>query len=264
MKQKVLVLVAIVGLLNACASKEEEATSTVSVGEQIISDINQRYTAKAYDNTKRVSAEDLKVIEEVLRLSPSSINSQPWKFIVIRSDEAKQRLSKTFENYKFNQPHATKASEIILFANKVHFGKEDYKKRLDASLKAGRTNEKGYEQMLTRAFKFAENAADENGDNSNWTKAQTYIALGNVLHAKAYVAPSSSSFLVQSCNSKFNLSDFIFPANNNPHKIRIELLGIPFGLFERILFNSSISLFACRLAKYFNRSFIKNLNFLLI
>ena len=183
MKKGILVIVAVVSVLSACTSKENEESSTISLDHQIIEDLNQRYTAKAYDKTKRVSPENLATIEEVLRLSPSSINSQPWKFIVIKSDEAKQRLAKTFENYKFNQPHATNASEIILFANKVHFDKEDYKKRLDASVKAGRMNQKGYDKMLTNAFKFAEKAADENGNNSNWTKAQSYIALGNVLHA---------------------------------------------------------------------------------
>ena len=183
MKTRILMLAIVAGILGACTAKEKEKTSTASVGTQIIEDLNQRYTAKAYDKTKRVSPEDLATIEEVLRLSPSSINSQPWKFIVIKSDEAKQRLAKTFEKYQFNQPHATNASEIILFANKVHFDKEDYKKRLDASVKAGRMNQKGYDKMLTNAFKFAEKAADENGNNSGWTKAQSYIALGNVLHA---------------------------------------------------------------------------------
>ncbi|WP_083653613.1 nitroreductase family protein [Cellulophaga lytica] len=185
MKKTILILTVGVGLLAACTSKEKEETTKDAVGTQIIEDLSNRYTSKAYDKTKRVSAEDLATIEEVLRLSPSSINSQPWKFIVIKSDEAKQRLAKTFEKYKFNQPHATSASEIILFANKVHYSKEDFKKRLDASMAAGRMNQKGYDKMLTNAFKFAEMTADENGNNSHWTKAQSYIALGNVLHTLA-------------------------------------------------------------------------------
>lgn len=185
MKKIILILTVVAGILGACAPKEKGETPKVSVGNQIIEELNWRYTAKAYDNTKRVSTEDLATIEEVLRLSPSSINSQPWKFIVIKSDEAKQRFAKTFKKFKFNQPHATNASEIILFANKVHFSKEDYKKRLDASMAAGRMNQKGYDAMLTKAFGFAEMVADENGNNGHWTKAQSYIALGNVLHALA-------------------------------------------------------------------------------
>ncbi len=185
MKKRILILAVVAGALGACTQKEKEETSKVSVGSQIIKDMNTRYTAKVYDKTKRVSLEDLATIEEVLRLSPSSINSQPWKFIVIRSDEAKQRFASTFKKYEFNKPHATEASEIILFANKVHFSEEDYKKRLDASMAAGRMNQKGYDRMLKVSMGFAEMVADENGNNSGWTKAQTYIALGNVLHALA-------------------------------------------------------------------------------
>ncbi|WP_083678266.1 nitroreductase family protein [Lacinutrix venerupis] len=184
MKKTILILAVVVSTLSACTQKEE--TTKASVGTQIIEDLSNRYTSKAYDKTKRVSAEDLATIEEVLRLSPSSINSQPWKFIVIKSDEAKQRFSNTFnKKYQFNQPHATNASEIILFANKIHYNKEDFKKRLDASMAAGRMNQKGYDNMLTKAFGFAEMVADENGNNSHWTKAQSYIALGNVLHTLA-------------------------------------------------------------------------------
>ncbi|MDF4367587.1 nitroreductase family protein, partial [Vibrio parahaemolyticus] len=58
------------------------------MSHQIITDLNSRYTAKKYDETKRVSQEDMAIIKEALRLSASSINSQPWKFIVIESDEA--------------------------------------------------------------------------------------------------------------------------------------------------------------------------------
>ncbi|WP_452218744.1 nitroreductase family protein [Lacinutrix undariae] len=183
MKKTILILAVVAGILGACTQKGE--TTKDAVGNQIIQDLSNRYTSKAYDKTKRISAEDVATIEEVLRLSPSSINSQPWKFIVIKSDEAKQRFASTFKKYKFNQPHATNASEIILFANKVHYSKEDFKKRLDASMAAGRMNQKGYDNMLTKAFGFAEMVADENGNNSHWTKAQSYIALGNVLHTLA-------------------------------------------------------------------------------
>ena len=47
----------------------------------IIEDLNKRYTVKKYDANKRISADDLATILEALRLSASSINSQPWKFV---------------------------------------------------------------------------------------------------------------------------------------------------------------------------------------
>ncbi|MGL1456437.1 nitroreductase family protein, partial [Vibrio parahaemolyticus] len=65
---------------------------------QIIKDINSLYTAKKYDAEKRISQEDIAIIKEDIRLSASSINSQPWKFIVIEIDEAKLRFHRTLAN----------------------------------------------------------------------------------------------------------------------------------------------------------------------
>lgn len=39
-----------------------------------------RYTTKYY-STKRISDEDIAQLKEILRLAPSSINSQPWQFV---------------------------------------------------------------------------------------------------------------------------------------------------------------------------------------
>jgi len=98
---------------------------------QIIADLLWRHTTKKYDPTKRISHEELDIILESLRLSPSSINSQPWKFIVLNSDEAKQRMSNTFANkYQFNQPHVLESSQVILLAHNPYYTREDYAEAL--------------------------------------------------------------------------------------------------------------------------------------
>ncbi|WP_414671538.1 hypothetical protein [Escherichia coli] len=62
-------------------------------------------------------------------MSASSINSQLWEFIVIESDEAKERMHRTFRNkHQFNQPHIKAASHIILFAHNPSYTREDYAK----------------------------------------------------------------------------------------------------------------------------------------
>ncbi len=152
---------------------------------QIIEELNRRYTTKKYDETKRIAPQDMEIILEALRLSASSINSQPWKFIVIESDEAKQRLHDSFANmYQFNQPHAKTASHTILFAYDPHFTKEKYRKRVDVEVSSGHLPPENYDNMLG-AYAFAESNTDENGFNGHWTKAQTYLALGNTLHTLA-------------------------------------------------------------------------------
>ena len=54
-----------------------------------------RYTTKMYNgkmyNGKRIPEDTLNQLKEILRLSPSSINSQPWQFVFV-SDERKNEV----------------------------------------------------------------------------------------------------------------------------------------------------------------------------
>ncbi|GAM67914.1 oxygen-insensitive NAD(P)H nitroreductase [Vibrio sp. JCM 19236] len=163
------------------------------MSHQIIKDLTKRYTAKKYDSNKRISAEDMEVIKEAIRLSASSINSQPWKFIVLESDEAKQRFHDSFANmHQFNQPHAKEASHTILFAHNPKFTKDDYRKVVDVEVSSGHLPAEMYDNMLNGAFGFAEAQTNQDGFNGQWTKAQTYIALGNTLHTLARLGIDST------------------------------------------------------------------------
>ncbi|VAW48925.1 Oxygen-insensitive NAD(P)H nitroreductase / Dihydropteridine reductase [hydrothermal vent metagenome] len=151
----------------------------------IIEDLTWRHTAKKYDRTRKVSEKDLDVLFEAIRLSASSINSQPWKFVVIESDTAKERMDKTFaDKYQFNQPHVFDSSQIILFAYNPRYTRDDYSKIVDNGIEDGRTKAEDRESAFG-GFMFAELNTDETGNTSAWTKAQLYIALGNALHTLA-------------------------------------------------------------------------------
>ncbi|ABZ76308.1 nitroreductase [Shewanella halifaxensis HAW-EB4] len=159
----------------------------------IIADLESRYTAKRYDASKRIPQTDLDVIYKAINLSASSINSQPWKFIVIESDEAKQRMHDTFANkFQFNQPHIKSASHIVLFAYNPRYTREDYAKVVDKGIADGRMGVEDREQAFG-AFAFAELNTDETGNTSAWTKAQTYLALGNTLHTLARLGIDSTT-----------------------------------------------------------------------
>lgn len=159
----------------------------------ILDDLNHRYTTKKYDPTKRISADDMNVIKEALRLSPSSVNSQPWKFLVIESDEAKQRLHDTFANkFQTNQKHAKEASHIILFAYHPRFTMAQYEKVVDAEVSSGHLSEEKKGNLLNVGKSFMELNTDETGYNGQWTKAQTYLALGNALHTVARLGIDST------------------------------------------------------------------------
>lgn len=148
----------------------------------IIEDLLWRHTTKKYDSTQKVSEKDLNILFEAMRLSASSINSQPWKFVVIESDTARERMSKTFAHkYQFNQPHIFDSSQIILFAHNPHYTRNDYSEVVDNGIEDGRIQAEDRESAFG-GFMFAELNTDETGNTSPWTKAQLYIAFGNALH----------------------------------------------------------------------------------
>lgn len=151
----------------------------------IIKDLKRRHTVKKYNPQRKIPNGDLEVFFKALRLSPSSINSQPWKFVVIESDTARKRMNKTFaRKFHFNQPHIFDSSQIILFAHNPHYTREDYAKVVDKGVRDGRTKPADRESAFG-GFAFAELNTDENGNTGPWTKAQLYIAMGNALHALA-------------------------------------------------------------------------------
>ncbi len=159
----------------------------------VLEDLQKRYTCKKYDPTKKVPQEKLEILLESIRLSASSINSQPWKFIVLESDEAKERMYKTFANrYQFNQAHVVEASHVILFAHNPHYTREDYTKVINKYIADGRITEEDREKAF-RSFIFAELNRDENGNTQIWTKNQLYIALGNALHTLARLEIDSTA-----------------------------------------------------------------------
>lgn len=52
--------------------------------EQMLQVFENRCSTRYYDPNKKISQEDFAAILEFARLSPSSVGSEPWKFLVIQ------------------------------------------------------------------------------------------------------------------------------------------------------------------------------------
>lgn len=70
-----------------------------------------RYTTKHY-SSKRVSDEDIAKLKEILRLTPSSINSQPWQFVFISDEATKEAFAKVSF---INEERIRQASHLVVF-----------------------------------------------------------------------------------------------------------------------------------------------------
>ena len=60
----------------------------------------ERFSARKF-TSEAVSQEDLDYIMECVRLAPSAVNRQPWHWLIVRSDEARQKLQQCYDREWF-------------------------------------------------------------------------------------------------------------------------------------------------------------------
>lgn len=60
--------------------------------EQFLEAMNFRHATKEYDENRKISDEDFYYILEAGRLSPSSLGSEPWKFLVIQDPVLREKM----------------------------------------------------------------------------------------------------------------------------------------------------------------------------
>ncbi|GAA4849991.1 nitroreductase family protein [Algivirga pacifica] len=128
-----------------------------------------RYTTKKYDANKKIDIEKIEQLKDILHMSPSSINSQPWRFTFVESEEVKTKLAKA--SY-FNEEKVLNASHLVVFSainNKVLF-----EEQINANLPEGAV---GYYNNFLK-----EKPEEELHD---WHVKQVYLALGVFLTACA-------------------------------------------------------------------------------
>ncbi|TXJ10006.1 MAG: oxygen-insensitive NAD(P)H nitroreductase [Acinetobacter sp.] len=143
-----------------------------------------RHTTKAYDQTKKIPHEQLEQLLEVLRLSPSSINIQPWRFLVAQSEQAKQNITQATQGaFAYNIPKILNASEVIIFTAKTHIDAAHLDNILSHEEQAGRfrTPEAKDAQKNTRQT-YIDLYRSQNMIDS-WVDNQIHIALGMLLSA---------------------------------------------------------------------------------
>lgn len=87
----------------------------------ILDAARQRYATKLYDPARKVPPEVVADLLEVLRLAPSSVNSQPWHFFVAESAEARDRIARSMEpRNPYNADKTRAASHVVVFCARTH------------------------------------------------------------------------------------------------------------------------------------------------
>ncbi|MEZ4799350.1 MAG: nitroreductase family protein [Flavobacteriales bacterium] len=136
----------------------------------------ERYSTKKYKDSEVVSSEHIAELKEILRMTPSSINSQPWKFTFVSNSEIKSQLAKVSF---FNEQKINEASHLVVFS--VVDDLDVFEAQIQKHLPAGAV---GYYQQFLKP--------KDQKEIKSWLEHQLYISLGFFLSACATMGIDST------------------------------------------------------------------------
>ena len=144
-----------------------------------LEDLQWRYATKKFDASKKISEEQLNILLEAARLSPTSYGLQPFHVFVVEDVDIREKLKPV----SWNQSQIVDASHLLVFANHNEFDAslvDNYLNNVSETRGVALEQLKGYgDFMKSKLLDLPEPLKD------SWTARQVYIALGNVMTAAA-------------------------------------------------------------------------------
>ncbi|MEM5569302.1 NAD(P)H-dependent oxidoreductase [Aliarcobacter butzleri] len=141
-----------------------------------------RHACKIFDETKKISDEDMKFILETGRKSPSSFGQEGWKFLVITNEELKAKL----RPFCWDQPQITTCSHLVIILAAIEAVKpESGVPALRFARREMPQEKKDFYNKLYKDHLTVTKVLDSDENVYSWTARQTYIAAGNMMTAAA-------------------------------------------------------------------------------
>lgn len=169
---------------------EKQMDTHEQIKDQFLEAMKDRHATKIYDENRKISDEDFNYILEAGRLSPSSLGSEPWKFLVVQNPALREKMmdvaSGAIEKLKT-------ASHFVVILSRKDM-------RYDSAyLRNHMKNVQYYpDEMLDmiigqyKAFQEGKNILESERTVNDWAAKQTYIALANMLTAAAMIGIDST------------------------------------------------------------------------
>ena len=145
--------------------------------------MNWRYSTKVFDPNKKISEADFQQLKDILRLSPSSVNIQPWHFVIADDEAGKSRVAKGTEGmYEFNMPKVKDASHAIVFCSRIYADDDFLQTVLDKEDMDGRFAEPAFKEQMYQGRKmFLGTRRYDQKDEPHWLIEQVYLNMGALL-----------------------------------------------------------------------------------
>ena len=140
-----------------------------------------RHACKLFDEEKKISSEDLRFILEAGRLSPSSFGMEPWNFIVVQSQEFKEKIRPAC----WDQPQITTCSDLLIITAKVDApARKAYYEKMFSRREMP-------QEMLEKYLAVYQNYIDGMHSVYGWSARQCYIAAANMMSYAAMIGVDS-------------------------------------------------------------------------
>lgn len=142
-----------------------------------------RRTCKAFDPTRKIDPAAIEQLKTLLRFAPSSVNSQPWHFIVASTAEGKETIAATLAGrFEYNAPKVRNASHVVVLCVRRDLDDAHLQALVEQEDGDGRfaTAEAKATQHNARSF-YANLHREQLQDLPLWMEKQVYIALGTLL-----------------------------------------------------------------------------------
>jgi nitroreductase len=136
--------------------------------------VKQRYATKSFDG-KTIPDDKINELLELIRLSASSYNMQPWKIKVVKDHKTKELLLPA----SYNQPQISSCSHLLVFCADTDL--HGRLKKVAETMKKANVPEQnivGYTSMVEGLL----NSIPSKDIQLSWAQRQVYIALGNAIN----------------------------------------------------------------------------------
>jgi len=145
-----------------------------------------RHACKLFDENKKISDEEIHYILEAGRKSPSSFGMEAWKFLVITNEDLKAKL----RPFCWNQVQITSCSHLVIILAGIENAK------VESGIPKKRFSRREMPQANLDFYMdiYAKHLAKTLSSDENiyaWTSKQSYIALGNMMTAAAFIGIDS-------------------------------------------------------------------------
>jgi len=142
--------------------------------------MNFRHACKVFDDTKKITDEDLNYILEAGRKSPSSFGMEPWKFLVITNKELKAKIRPAC----WNQIQVTSCSHLILVLAAIDAVKPEFEV-VERKFRRRTMPQEKLDMYLGLYASHLEKTLSTDDNVYSWTSKQTYLATANMMTAAA-------------------------------------------------------------------------------